>query len=128
MKKFGLSLFSVACLIISSYSLAAHHEQMQEGHEGHEMHHEGQEGHEGHEMHGELPSVHGVVKKINAASGSITLKHADIPNLEMSAMTMGFSVKDAAMLDGLTEGDHVMFQAIAEGGKFIIVSMKKDQH
>ena len=120
MKKFGLSLFSVGCLIISSYLLAAHHEQM---HEGHEMHHEG------HEMHGELPSVHGIVKKINAASGSIKLKHADIPNLEMSAMTMGFSVKDAAMLDGLTEGDHVMFQAIAEeGGKFIIVSMKKDQH
>lgn len=115
MKKFGLSLFSVGCLIISSYSLAAHHEQMQEGHEGHEM-------------HGELPSVHGVVKKINAASGSITLKHADIPNLEMSAMTMGFSVKDTAMLDGLAEGDHVMFQTIAEGGKFIIVSMKKDQH
>ena len=115
MKKFGLSLFSVACLIISSYSLAAHHEQMHEGHEGHEM-------------HGELPSVHGIVKKINTASGSITLKHADIPNLEMSAMTMGFSVKDAAMLDGLAEGDHVMFQAIAEGGKVIIVSMKKDQH
>ena len=125
MKKFGLSLFSVGCLIISSYSLAAHHEQMHEGHDGHEMHHEG---HDGHEMHGELPSVHGVVKKINAASVSITLKHADIPNLEMSAMTMGFSVKDAAMLDGLTEGDHVMFQAIAEGGKFVIVSMKKDQH
>jgi len=118
MKKFGLSLFSVGCLIISSYLLAAHHEQMHEGHEGHE----------GHEMHGELPSVHGIVKKINTASGSITLKHADIPNLEMSAMTMGFSVKDSAMLDGLTEGDHVMFQAIAEGGKFIIVSMKKDQH
>jgi len=111
-------LFSVGCLIISSYLLAAHHEQMHEGHEGHE----------GHEMHGELPSVHGIVKKINTASGSITLKHADIPNLEMSAMTMGFSVKDAAMLDGLTEGDHVMFQAIAEGGKFTIVSMKKDQH
>ncbi|MGA0128807.1 MAG: copper-binding protein [Burkholderiales bacterium] len=122
MKKFGLSLFSVGCLIISSYLLAAHHEQMHEGNESH------LEETEWHTHRGGLPIVHGIVKKINTASGSITLKHADIPNLEMSAMTMGFSVKDAAMLDGLTEGDHVMFQAIAEGGKFIIVSMKKDQH
>ncbi len=122
MKKFGLSLFSVGCLIISSYLLAAHHEQMHEGNESH------LEDAEWHTPGGGLPSVHGIVKKINTASGSITLKHADIPNLEMSAMTMGFSVKDVAMLDGLAEGDHVMFQAIAEGGKFIIVSMKKDQH
>jgi Cu/Ag efflux protein CusF len=43
------------------------------------------------------------VRKIDAATGKITLKHGPIANLGMSAMTMAFPVKDPAMLKGLKE-------------------------
>jgi Cu/Ag efflux protein CusF len=39
------------------------------------------------------------------------LKHGDIPNLGMPAMTMGFQVADRKMLAGYKPGDQVRFQA-----------------
>jgi Cu(I)/Ag(I) efflux system membrane protein CusA/SilA len=50
-----------------------------------------------------------VVQKIDQASGVIVLKHGDIPNLAMPAMTMGFDVADRKMLDPLKAGDKVRF-------------------
>jgi len=50
-----------------------------------------------------------VVQKIDAAGGMIVLKHGDIPNLAMPAMTMGFDVADRKMLDQVKAGDKVRF-------------------
>jgi Cu(I)/Ag(I) efflux system periplasmic protein CusF len=55
--------------------------------------------------------VNGVVVKIDHSLGKITLKHGEIPNLHMDAMTMVFAVRDSAMLDGLKAGDKVRFEA-----------------
>jgi Cu/Ag efflux protein CusF len=37
------------------------------------------------------------------------LKHGEIKNLQMPPMTMVFTAKEAAQLEGLTKGDNVLF-------------------
>ncbi len=49
-----------------------------------------------------------VVKKIDKAGKKVTLAHGALPN-GMPAMTMAYGVKDAALLDGLKEGQKVRF-------------------
>jgi Cu/Ag efflux protein CusF len=58
-----------------------------------------------------LPSVEGEVRKVDADAKKITLKHGDIPNLDMSGMTMVFRVKDPALLTQVKPGDKVQFTA-----------------
>lgn len=57
------------------------------------------------------PLVNGVVKRIDMANKQITLKHDDIPNLNMPGMTMPFSVESEHILHGLKVGDQVKFAA-----------------
>ncbi len=53
----------------------------------------------------------GVVRKIDAANGKITLRHGPIVNLDMPAMTMVFRVRSPELLNGLKVGDTVKFHA-----------------
>ena len=45
------------------------------------------------------------------------LKHGDIPNLAMPAMTMGFDVADRKMLTQVKTGDKVRFHVEVMKGK-----------
>ncbi|SDX10531.1 Cu(I)/Ag(I) efflux system membrane protein CusA/SilA [Variovorax sp. YR634] len=58
-----------------------------------------------------------VVQKIDQAGGVIVLKHGDIPNLAMPAMTMGFDVADKKMLTQVKAGDKVRFHVEVVKGK-----------
>jgi Cu/Ag efflux protein CusF len=58
-----------------------------------------------------LPLVEGEIRKLDAATGLIVLKHGDIPNLGMPPMTMGYQVAAKSMLSGFKAGDKVRFQA-----------------
>ena len=49
-----------------------------------------------------------VVKKIDKAGKKVTLAHGALPN-GMPAMTMAYAVKDAALLDGMKEGQKIRF-------------------
>ena len=49
-----------------------------------------------------------VVKKIDKAGKKVTLAHGALPN-GMPAMTMAYGVKDAALLDGMKEGQKIRF-------------------
>ena len=51
----------------------------------------------------------GVVQRIDAKQGVVTLKHENITNMGMPAMTMGFGVADKKMLSGVKVGDKVRF-------------------
>jgi uncharacterized cupredoxin-like copper-binding protein/Cu/Ag efflux protein CusF len=53
----------------------------------------------------------GVVRKIDAASGKITLKHGPLVNLAMPAMTMVFKVQPPDLLNAVKVGDTVKFRA-----------------
>ena len=53
----------------------------------------------------------GEVRKVDKDAKKITIKHGEIKNLGMPAMTMVFQVKDAALLDKVKVGDKVAFTA-----------------
>ena len=118
----------VAVLALSfNFSYAAHHEGGHEHHGDHDMDHSNKSMSDC-MSDNSCPITHGEVKNINQELGKITLKHGEIVNLEMPPMTMVLNVKDLAMLDGLSVGDHVMFQAVSIDGEFVITMMHKDQH
>ena len=51
----------------------------------------------------------GVIQNVDKPHGVVTLKHDDIVNMGMPAMTMAFNVADKKMLDNLKTGDKVRF-------------------
>jgi Cu/Ag efflux protein CusF len=75
--------------------------------------------------HDGRPMVSGVITKIDQSAGKVTLKHEEIPNLQMEAMTMAYPVKDPAMLKGLKPGDKVKFEAEEVNGQANVVEIKK---
>lgn len=66
----------------------------------------------------------GEVRKVDKAAGKVTLKHGEIRNLKMPAMTMAFGVKDKALLDTLKVGDKVRFVAVDEGGQLMATQLQ----
>ena len=70
------------------------------------------------------PLTDGEVRKIDRENAKITLKHAEIKNLDMPPMTMVFSVSDPKLLDGLKTGDKVQFRAVNEGGKLTVTELQ----
>jgi Cu/Ag efflux protein CusF len=69
----------------------------------------------------------GEIRKINKATGKVTLKHGEIKSVEMPPMTMVFGVADKAMLEGLKEGDKVKFDVKQEGSNYTVTKIKKVQ-
>lgn len=62
----------------------------------------------------------GEVRKVDKEAKKITLKHGEIKNLEMPAMTMVFQVKDGTLLDKVKAGDKVKFRAERVGGGYTV--------
>jgi Cu(I)/Ag(I) efflux system protein CusF len=63
------------------------------------------------------------VRRVDKATGRLTLRHGPLPNLEMPPMTMVFRVKDPAMLDQLKVGDKVHFRAEKLQGALVITEL-----
>ncbi|MCA1247306.1 copper-binding protein [Massilia sp. MS-15] len=81
----------------------------------------------GHEMAAAAELTDGEVRKIDKDAGKITLRHGEIKNLNMAAMTMVLRVKDAAMLDQVQVGDRIRFAADRVDGAVTIVQLQKAQ-
>lgn len=64
--------------------------------------------------------IDGEVHKVDKDARKITLRHGEIKQLDMPAMTMVFSVKEPALLDKVKAGDKVKFQAEIVGGKLTV--------
>lgn len=64
------------------------------------------------------------VRKIDKDNGKITLKHGEIKNMDMPAMTMVFQVSDPKLLDKVKVGDKVSFKAGMEGGKMVVTEIE----
>jgi len=71
--------------------------------------------------------TNGVIRKVNRDAGKLTIKHEEIKNLDMPAMTMVFQVKDPAMLDQVKEGDKVRFAAESKGGAMTVTKIETAQ-
>ncbi len=66
----------------------------------------------------------GVVKKIDPKSGAVTLAHDPVKSLNWPAMTMGFQVKDKALLDNLQPGKKIEFEFVQQGKDYVITAVK----
>ena len=68
--------------------------------------------------------VAGEVRKVDKDARKITLRHAEIKQLDMPAMTMVFQVKDPAMLDKVKAGDKVKFKVENTGGAITVTEIE----
>jgi Cu(I)/Ag(I) efflux system protein CusF len=66
----------------------------------------------------------GEVRKVDKEAGKITIRHGELKNLGMPAMTMVFRVKSPAMLDQVKPGDKVKFIAEKLEGAFTLVKLE----
>ena len=66
----------------------------------------------------------GVVKKVDPKTGTVTLAHDPVKSLNWPAMTMGFTVKDKALLDKLAVDKKVEFEFVQQGKENVITGVK----
>lgn len=66
----------------------------------------------------------GVVKKVDAKAGTVTIDHEPIKSMSWPKMAMTFRVKDKAMLEKVGEGKKVEFEFEARGKEHVITSLK----
>ena len=59
----------------------------------------------------------GEVKKIDQENGKLTIKHGELKDINMPAMTMVFDVSDKAALAKLKAGDKITFVANNANGQ-----------
>lgn len=66
----------------------------------------------------------GEIRKVDKEAGKITIRHGELVNLRMPAMTMVFRAGDPAMLDRLKPGDKVRFVANQVNGQFVATQVQ----
>ena len=66
----------------------------------------------------------GDITRVDARSGKLTIRHDDIQNLNMPAMTMVFSLKDPAQATQYKPGDKVRFHAEDNNGALVITQIE----
>jgi len=76
----------------------------------------------------DYPLVKGIVRKINLDTQKVTIKHEEIPNLEMPPMTMVFRVVQPELLNNLKVGDYIHFAAEKIEGSYTILWWESAQH
>jgi Cu/Ag efflux protein CusF len=66
----------------------------------------------------------GVVRRIDAANGKITLRHGPLLNLDMPPMTMVFRVRPPELLNAVKVGDKVRFRAEDDNGDLVVTKIQ----
>ncbi len=71
------------------------------------------------------PLVKGIIRKLDINSGRASIKHEEIPNLNMPGMTMSCLAHDPEILAGLAVGDQVNFVADEVDGELVVLWIEK---
>lgn len=116
MNAFSKLTLSIMMSAASTVALA-----QESSHAGHGSH----GAHAGHAASAPAELTEGEVKKIDQEAGKITMRHSEIKNLDMAAMTMVLRVKEPAMLTRVKVGDKVRFAADRVNGAVTIVQLEK---
>ncbi|MCA1788725.1 MAG: copper-binding protein [Thioalkalivibrio sp.] len=88
---------------------------------------QGMDGSNAASAHAELPKVESEVRRINTRANTVSLRHAEIPNLDMPPMTMVFQVADPSLLEGLAVGDEVLVTFGQIAGAYTVLSVEPMQ-
>lgn len=71
----------------------------------------------------QMPLSEGVIRKIDLGAGKVTIRHGELTNLGMPAMTMTFA-SDKAILKDYKIGDKIQFRAErADQGSLMVTRM-----
>ena len=68
--------------------------------------------------------TNGEVTRWNASTGKVTIRHEEIKNLDMPAMTMVFALADSARPADFKAGDKVLFHAEDNNGALTITRIQ----
>lgn len=123
MNAFPTLALAIALAAASTASTAAFAQDSHAGHGGHGQ----QAAHAAPAPAAAAELTEGEVKKIDKDAGKITLRHGEIKNLGMAAMTMVLRVKDTAMVDQVKVGDKIRFAADRVNGAVTIMQMQPAQ-
>src|SRR5258706_15987213 len=66
----------------------------------------------------------GTVKKVDPASGKVTIAHGPIPTMKWPAINMTFTIKDKALLAKFSQDKKVEFEFVQQGSDYVITSAK----
>jgi Cu(I)/Ag(I) efflux system protein CusF len=66
----------------------------------------------------------GTVTRIDQGKARVTVKHGPVPSLKWPSMTMGFGVKDKALLQKVKPGDKIEFSFVQSGRDYTITEIK----
>ena len=66
----------------------------------------------------------GEVRKVDAETGKLTIRHEAIENLEMPAMTMVFKAGKPELLAGVKAGDKIRFRAETIAGAITVTEIQ----
>lgn len=66
----------------------------------------------------------GEVRRVDVAEGKVTIKHGQIPDLDLTAMTLVYRI-DPALLANIKPGDKVRFTARREAGQYVVTAISK---
>lgn len=67
------------------------------------------------------PVVTGEVRKVDLAAMKITIRHEEIPNLDMPPMTMVFNAANVEMLEAVGAGAKIQFVADRFNGQMTVL-------
>lgn len=72
-----------------------------------------------------LPKVQGELKKIDLEQRKLTIKHKDIPNLDMPGMTMVFKADEKIDLSKFKVADQILFTVDRVNGAYTVLTLEK---
>ena len=120
----AISKLTLTIAMAAAGAFASAQDNTHAGHGGHQAH-TSHAGHAGHQAASPADLTEGEVRKVDKETGKLTLRHGEIRNLNMAAMTMVLRVQDPAILEQVKVGDKVRFAADRINGAVTIVQLEK---
>lgn len=74
-----------------------------------------------------IPMTEGEIRRIDRATGRVTIRHDEIGHLDMPPMTMVFQTSPAVLLEGLAPGNRVRFRVERSGGALVVTAIERVQ-
>jgi Cu/Ag efflux protein CusF len=69
----------------------------------------------------------GEVRRVDKVAAKLTIRHGEIPNINMGPMTMVFGVKSPALLEKVVAGDKVKFRVEEIQGDYVVTMIEKSK-
>lgn len=73
---------------------------------------------------GDAAMADGEIRRVDRSAAKLTIRHGEIPGLDMPPMTMVFQVRDASLIDQVKAGDRVRFSVEKIDGAYVVTGIE----